>query len=82
MLRRGFSQTGVEIGEDSSIPELTVTADGLHWHPAAADTATSPDMHLAPVGTPLDVGKQLVTERFFTVRLADGSLPRPVHCAI
>ncbi|TJZ96248.1 hypothetical protein [Actinacidiphila oryziradicis] len=82
LLRRGFSQTGVEIGEDSSIPELTVTADGLHWHPAGADTATSPDMHLAPAGTPLDVGKQLVTERFFTARLTDGSLPRPVHCAI
>ncbi|UQA91957.1 radical SAM protein [Streptomyces halobius] len=82
LLRRGFSDTGVEIGEDSSIPELTVTADGLHWHPVGADTATSPDMHLAPTGTPLETGKQLVTERFFTARLTDGSLPRPVHCAI
>jgi predicted phosphodiesterase/pyruvate-formate lyase-activating enzyme len=82
LLRRGFSETGVEIGEDSSIPELTVTADGLHWHPAGADLATSPDMHLAPAGTPLVTGRQLVTERFFAARLADGSLPRPVHCAM
>ncbi|MEV8310876.1 radical SAM protein [Streptomyces flavidovirens] len=82
LLRRGFSDTGVEIGEDSSIPELTVTADGLHWHPAGADLATSPDLHLAPVGTSLAMGKQLVTERFFTARLTDGTLPRPVHCAI
>ncbi|MBT2396951.1 radical SAM protein [Streptomyces sp. ISL-100] len=82
LLRRGFSETGVEIGEDSSIPELTVTADGLHWHPAGADLATSPDLHLAPAGTPLAMGKQLVTERFFAARLTDGSLPRPVHCAI
>ncbi|WP_282689198.1 MULTISPECIES: radical SAM protein [unclassified Streptomyces] len=82
LLRRGFAETGVEIGEDSSIPELTVTADGLHWHPAGADLGTSPDLHLAPAGTGLAVGQQLVTERFFTARLTDGTLPRPVHCAI
>ncbi|WP_156727078.1 radical SAM protein [Streptomyces apocyni] len=82
LLRRGFSYTGVEIGEDISIPELTVTADGLHWHPAGADTSTSPDLYLAPAGTSLEAGKQLVTERFFTARLSDGSLPRPVNCAI
>ncbi|NUP46354.1 MAG: radical SAM protein [Catenulispora sp.] len=82
LLRRGFSETGQEIGEDSSIPELTVSADGLHWHPAGADAATSPDMHLAPAGTPLAEGKRLVTERFLAARLADGNLPAPVHCAI
>ncbi|MEJ8638981.1 radical SAM protein [Streptomyces sp. MS2.AVA.5] len=82
LLRRGFAETGVEIGEDSSIPELTVTADGLHWHPAGADLATSPDLHLAPAGTPLTAGQQLVTEQFFAARLNDGTLPRPVHCAI
>lgn len=82
LLRRGLAETGVEIGEDISIPELTVTADGLHWHPAGADATTSPDLHLAPAGTPLEAGKQLVAERFFTARLTDGSLPRPVHCAI
>jgi pyruvate-formate lyase-activating enzyme len=82
LLRRGFADTGVEIRADSSVPELTVTADGLHWHPAGADLTTSPDMHLALAGTPLERGKQLVTEHFFAARLADGSLPRPVHCAI
>jgi len=61
---------------------LTVTTDGLHWHPAGADTATSPDMLLATGDTPLRIGKQLVTERFFTARLADGSLPQPYRCAI
>ncbi|MGH3494166.1 MAG: radical SAM protein, partial [Sciscionella sp.] len=82
MLRRGFSADGMDIGEDTTIAELTVTTDGLHWHPAGADLTTSPDMHLAPAGTPLRVGKQLVTERFFTARLADGSLPAPYRCAI
>ncbi|WP_415949127.1 radical SAM protein [Streptomyces sp. KLOTTS4A1] len=82
LLRRGFAETGTEIGEDSSVPELTVSADGLHWHPAGADRTTSPDLHLAAAGTPLEAGKRLVTERFFTARLADGSLPRPVRCAV
>jgi hypothetical protein len=82
MLRRGLSSDGLDIGEDSTVPELTVTTDGLHWHPAGADVAASPDMHLAPAGTSLAVGKRLVTERFFTARLADGSLPQPYRCAI
>jgi len=82
LLLRGVSEHGLAIGEDSSIPELTVTADGLHWHPAGADLSTSPDMHLAGPGTSLAEGKRLVTERFFRARLGDGSLPQPVHCAI
>lgn len=32
--------------------------------------------------TALGVGKQLVTERLFTARLADGTLPAAYHCAI
>ncbi|NUR05212.1 MAG: radical SAM protein [Streptomyces sp.] len=82
LLRRGFSDAGLDIGQDTSVPELTATADGLHWHPAGADLTTSPDLHLAPAGTSLEAGKHLVTERFFTARLIDGTLPRPVHCAI
>jgi len=82
LLRRGFSETGLAIGEDTSIPELTVTADGLHWHPAGADLATSPDMHLAGPGTSLAEGKRRVAERFFYARVADGSLPRAIHCAV
>lgn len=82
MLRRGFSTQGNDIGEDTTIPELTVTADGLHWHPAGADSTSSPDMLLAAGRTSLARGKQLVTERFFTARLADGTLPQPYRCAI
>jgi MoaA/NifB/PqqE/SkfB family radical SAM enzyme len=82
LLHRGFSDTGLDIGAGTTVPELTVTTDGLHWHPAGADTGTSPDLLLAP-GTPsLAEGKRLVTERFFAARLADGSLPQPYHCAI
>ena len=82
MLRRGLSTDGLDIGEDTTVPELTVTTDGLHWHPAGADTASSPDMHLAGPGTRLGDGKRLVAERFFSARLADGSLPQAYRCAI
>jgi len=82
LLRRGFSDDGMDIGEDSTTPELTVTGDGLHWHPAGADRATSPDMLLVAGGASLATGKRLVTERFFAARLADGSMPQPYRCAI
>jgi pyruvate-formate lyase-activating enzyme/predicted phosphodiesterase len=82
LLRRGFSRDGMHIGQDTTTPELTVTADGLHWHPAGADTTTSPDLHLAPADTSLGQGKRLVTERFLAARLADGSTPQPYRCAI
>lgn len=82
MLQRGFSQDGELIDEDGSIPELTITADGLHWHPAGADLGTSPDMHIAPPSTPLADGKRIITQRFLTARNHDGSLPQAIHCAI
>jgi pyruvate-formate lyase-activating enzyme/predicted phosphodiesterase len=82
LLRRGLSDAGIEITEDTTIPELTMTADGLHWHPAGADAATSPDMLLAGPGSTLADGKRLVAERFFAARHADGSLPLPYQCAV
>jgi len=82
LLRRGLSAAGQDIAADTTIPELTASTDGLHWHPAGADAVTSPDMLLAGPGTPLAAGKRLVTERFFAARLADGSLPRPYQCAV
>jgi pyruvate-formate lyase-activating enzyme/predicted phosphodiesterase len=82
LLRRGLSDGGADLETDATVPELTVTAEGLAWHPAGADRATSPDMHLAGPGTPLAEAKRLVTERFLTARQADGSLPRPYRCAV
>jgi hypothetical protein len=82
MLRRGLSETGIDIDEDSTVPEITVTTDGYHWHPAGADTDASPDMLIAPADHRLAEVKRLVTERFFAARLADGSLPQPYRCAI
>jgi len=82
LLKRGYSEDGLEIGAESTVPELTVTAGGLHWHPAGADLASSPDMLLVRGEVPLSVGKQLITGRFFHARLNDGSLPAAYRCAV
>jgi organic radical activating enzyme len=37
--RRGFADDGVELTVETLIPEITVTADGVYWHPVAADHA-------------------------------------------
>lgn len=83
MVRRGFSTAaGVEIDDANTVPELTVTTDGVHWHPAGADVDTSPDMLLARGEVPLAEAKRLVIERFLTLRQADGTLPVAYNCAV
>jgi hypothetical protein len=37
LARRGLSEDGVELTIESLIPEVTVTADGVYWHPVSAD---------------------------------------------
>lgn len=82
LVRRGHSSQGVDIGESNTVPELTITADGIHWHPAGADVDTSPDMCLARGQVCLAEAKRLVVERFLTLRQQDGSLPMVYNCAI
>ncbi len=36
MARRGFARDGLEVGVHNLVPELTVTVDGVFWHPLAA----------------------------------------------
>jgi MoaA/NifB/PqqE/SkfB family radical SAM enzyme len=85
LVRRGFAErrgVGAAVSEAVMVPELTVTEDGLHWHPVGADLASSPDMLVAPAPTSLAEGKRLITQRFLALRLEDGSLPQPYHCAV
>jgi predicted phosphodiesterase/pyruvate-formate lyase-activating enzyme len=82
LLRRGVSGTGLDITETTTVPELTVAADGLYWHPAGADRRSSPDMRIAEADCTLAHAKQLVVQRFLAARLADGSMPRPYRCAV
>jgi len=82
LVRRGHSTDGVTIGEDNTIPELTVTADGWHWHPAGADVDTSPDMLLGGPEVSMAEAKRRAVETFLTLRQGDGSLPLVYNCAV
>ena len=87
LVARGFSTDGAVIDDGNTVPELTVTADGVHWHPAGADVDTSPDMLLAKHPSTdewvsLAEGKRLAVEHFLTLRRADGSLPLVYNCAV
>ena len=87
LVARGVSTSGAEIADTNTVPELAVTADGVHWHPAGADLGTSPDMLLAPHASPddwvpLEEAKRLAVERFLVLRRNDGSLPLVYNCAV
>jgi diadenosine tetraphosphatase ApaH/serine/threonine PP2A family protein phosphatase/pyruvate-formate lyase-activating enzyme len=85
LVRRGLAvdvTAGVEVDDAMVAPELTVTADGVHWHPIGGDLASSPDMLVAPGRPSLRLAKQLVVERFLSLRLADGTLPAAFRCAV
>ncbi|MGQ0617003.1 MAG: radical SAM protein [Acidimicrobiia bacterium] len=82
LVKRGVSIDGLEIYDATTVPELTVTADGVHWHPAGADVATSPDMHLGGPDVSLAEGRRRAVERFLSLRLQDGTLPRIYNCAV
>ena len=85
LVRRGFAErrgVGADVSDAVMVPELTVTEDGLHWHPVGADLESSPDMLVAAAPASLAEGKRRITERFLTLRLEDGTLPQPYHCAV
>ncbi len=36
---RGFAETGVALARADLVPEITITAEGVHWHPVGAEDA-------------------------------------------
>jgi pyruvate-formate lyase-activating enzyme/TusA-related sulfurtransferase len=57
---RGFASKGVALARADLVPEVTITADGVYWHPVGAD---DPDLLVTPNIFPL-------TEAFAAVRRA------------
>jgi len=56
LARRGFSQQGIAVGKHNLVPELTVSAGGVYWHPlltpSSVDTLVSTE--LFPLSTAVD----------------------------
>jgi MoaA/NifB/PqqE/SkfB family radical SAM enzyme len=49
LARRGFSNEGLEVSKQTLLPEITVNADGVYWHPLSTD----PDMRVSDQILPL-----------------------------
>jgi hypothetical protein len=82
LVQRGFASEGMEVTDAVIVPELTITADGAHWHPVGGDLASSPDLVVAHGEVTLREAKRRVVQRFLELRQADGSLPAAFHCAV
>ena len=82
LVKRGFADEGLDVNDAVMVPELTVTADGAHWHPIGGDIDSSPDLVVARGEVPLAELKRRVVERFLLLRQEDGSLPHAYQCAV
>ena len=87
LVQRGFAADtsaagAIEVSDAVMVPELTITADGAHWHPVGADLQSSPDFLVARGDVSLATAKRLIVERFLVLRQADGSLPAAFACAV
>ncbi len=72
LAKRGYSQEGLELGAADLEPELTISRDGVYWHPLALDG----DLLLTRRIFPLAAAWELLACRWQAV-LATGALPRP-----
>jgi pyruvate-formate lyase-activating enzyme/predicted phosphodiesterase len=85
LVARGFAdgiEAGITVSAGVMAPELTVTADGAHWHPVGADLESSPDLLVAAGDVSLAEARRMIVERFLELRQADGTLPPPFACAV
>lgn len=61
LARRGFSAEGVEVGTDTLSPEMTITVDGVYWHPLASPS--SADMLISRDIFPLAAAVERIREQ-------------------
>lgn len=76
--RRGSAQDGRELTVESLLPEVTVTADGVYWHPVAADHA---DQLVSTDLFPLAEAIDEVRRRFAAYRATAAAAAERFPCA-
>lgn len=76
LTKRGFSLEGLELRAEDIAPELTVTAEGVFWHPQSAGEA----MLLSREIFPLAEAVELMETTFEALR-SGGASVRPYRCA-
>ncbi|WP_198410896.1 radical SAM protein [Cryobacterium sp. TMT2-42-4] len=78
LAHRGVAETGIELTVDSLIPEVTITADGVYWHPVAAD---HDDQFVTRDIFPLADAIAEVTRRFMEHRRSANAISEWFPCA-
>ncbi len=62
---QGAADTGVRLTPETLVPEVTVTADGVYWHPVAAtDDRALVTREIEPLGPVLDQVSRLFAEQW------------------
>jgi pyruvate-formate lyase-activating enzyme len=78
MARRGLAQDGIVLTTQALIPEITITADGVYWHPVAADDA---DMLVTTAHFPLADAVNRVRNLFLEQQQKADALAETFACA-
>jgi uncharacterized Fe-S cluster-containing radical SAM superfamily protein len=75
---RGFATEGVALGRADLVPEITITADGVYWHPVgASDTDLLVTREIFPLAHAFDA----VRRAFDEARAHQTRLASVFHCA-
>lgn len=75
---RGLAEDGVALSRADLVPEVTVTAKGVYWHPVGAD---DDDFFVTPDALPLARAITLVKEAYERERAHASALAEVFHCA-
>lgn len=76
LTKRGFSQEGLDLRAQDMAPELTVTADGVFWHPQSAGEAMLMSRDIFPLHDALELMKTTLG-----VLSAGRPVPQRYRCA-
>ena len=77
LARRGFATEGMVVDADSLAPEMTVTVDGVFWHPLASPSST--DLRVSPRIFPLADAVAEIQQRLAAVPLQDKGKQKSVQ---
>ncbi|HET6212402.1 MAG TPA: radical SAM protein [Micromonosporaceae bacterium] len=76
--QRGFASDGVALTVETLLPEITVTADGVYWHPVGVD---HPDLLVSRELFPFAAVVATVRERFADYRRTAAAAAELFPCA-
>ena len=76
MAHQGVATTGVHVSRETLVPEVTVTADGVYWHPVSATDETAlVTRELEPLGPTLDHISELFAHQWALTSAAAALFP-------